>query len=905
MMWRRAGLSFGLISSFLLLAVLLVAAPRAGAEPTQFRLIDATLTHKATAAARVNYAAPPDWTSPIDYANGRMYLRLDVTSKKTSLPVMVQLCFWRNNFAEETCTGYQGVSTVGTYWVDLGVPAKWWKLNSTWSWTQPFDYSALMVKDALTGSLLMTGNACGVSCYTGTENLANHTPIVFKAQSIVVAKGATLNAPGWAGCPAGWSTTCAGAVGNTAPVADAGPDRTLAPGGFRTALKATTEDDGLPSSTITSQWSKLSGPGTVTFSAPTAAATNATFSAAGTYELAYRGSDGQYGDSDTVTVVVPDGGTPPPPPPTRTAHLLVGNAATPSAPDRAIRTRLAGKGFTVTLVDDNALTPTSLTGSNLVVISASVDALLVPAWLADLAVPVLSSESAAQATLRLGSGSSLLSAQTTLTIADATSPLAAGLSGNVVTSAATVYGSVNSVAPGATVVARLSGRPRVAIFGIDTGAALTTGTAPARRVGFFLAPFTAPALNTDGWKLFDAAVDWSAPAPAGPTPRPPAANWWDAAWSYRMPVTLTSPATVADNAIGEFGLDFTSALTQAGAVAAFDPNSIRVVEVDGTGVVTNAAVPFQFDQAPGFDAATYGVGTVTVALSGPITAATPRTLHVYFDTVTAAIPAATVTTQVSVTNTTDAGMAAMQITTPRGAWFLQPDNGGLSSLVDVNSQDWLNYNATAGPGGTYRGMPNSVFPEGHGHPGFTGMTSTLLTSGPLKVSIRSVSKDGWRARWDFFPTHTLMTWEQTPTTYWFLYEGTPGGQIDLTTDRVIFSDGVNIPLNGYRKGDLPGPEWAGFADTVRNRSLFVYNLVDDTSPDEYALMGGQMTVLGFGRTSGLTPGTPAEVVLPSLSGPKTFVTGLTDGSTFSAIETAVIAASTRPVAAVTALETRV
>jgi hypothetical protein len=33
--------------------------------------------------------------------------------------------------------------------------------------------------------------------------------------------------------------------------------------------------------------------------------------------------------------------------------------------------------------------------------------------------------------------------------------------------------------------------------------------APARRVSFFLSNDTAAALNTNGWALFDAAVNWA------------------------------------------------------------------------------------------------------------------------------------------------------------------------------------------------------------------------------------------------------------------------------------------------------------------------------------------------------------------------------------------------------------
>jgi hypothetical protein len=60
---------------------------------------------------------------------------------------------------------------------------------------------------------------------------------------------------------------------------------------------------------LTQTWSKTSGPGTVTFSAANALATNATFNAAGTYILRLTGSDGAASAFDELTVTVSSGGT--------------------------------------------------------------------------------------------------------------------------------------------------------------------------------------------------------------------------------------------------------------------------------------------------------------------------------------------------------------------------------------------------------------------------------------------------------------------------------------------------------------------------------------------------------------------------------------------------------------------
>lgn len=90
---------------------------------------------------------------------------------------------------------------------------------------------------------------------------------------------------------------------NLAPVVNAGPDVAVALPGSAT-LNGTATDDGQPNNTLTVAWSKVSGPGTVTFSAPNAAMTNAAFSVAGSYTLRLTATDGVLTTSDDVIVTV-------------------------------------------------------------------------------------------------------------------------------------------------------------------------------------------------------------------------------------------------------------------------------------------------------------------------------------------------------------------------------------------------------------------------------------------------------------------------------------------------------------------------------------------------------------------------------------------------------------------------
>ena len=69
-------------------------------------------------------------------------------------------------------------------------------------------------------------------------------------------------------------------------------------------LSGTVTDDGLPNNTLTCLWTKVGGPGTVTFSLPTSLQTTATFSAPGSYLLQLAASDGALTSVSQVTVVV-------------------------------------------------------------------------------------------------------------------------------------------------------------------------------------------------------------------------------------------------------------------------------------------------------------------------------------------------------------------------------------------------------------------------------------------------------------------------------------------------------------------------------------------------------------------------------------------------------------------------
>jgi RHS repeat-associated protein len=92
---------------------------------------------------------------------------------------------------------------------------------------------------------------------------------------------------------------------NRPPSADAGPDHTITLPTDTVALEGTASDDGLPTgSTLAVTWTKVSGPGPVTFADEESAATSATFSIDGEYVLKLTASDGQLSSSDTTIITV-------------------------------------------------------------------------------------------------------------------------------------------------------------------------------------------------------------------------------------------------------------------------------------------------------------------------------------------------------------------------------------------------------------------------------------------------------------------------------------------------------------------------------------------------------------------------------------------------------------------------
>jgi RHS repeat-associated protein len=99
---------------------------------------------------------------------------------------------------------------------------------------------------------------------------------------------------------------------NQPPAVNAGTDLSVASVNDAATLAGSVTDDGLPAgASVTARWTKVSGPGNVSFANPGAASTTATFSVAGVYVLRLSASDTLLSASDDVTVTVNGTNQPP------------------------------------------------------------------------------------------------------------------------------------------------------------------------------------------------------------------------------------------------------------------------------------------------------------------------------------------------------------------------------------------------------------------------------------------------------------------------------------------------------------------------------------------------------------------------------------------------------------------
>lgn len=196
--------------------------------------------------------------------------------------------------------------------------------------------------------------------------------------------------------------------------------------------------------------------------------------------------------------------------------LYVHATAGANASDRLLESRLKSQGYYVEMVEALSSDASMAADKHLIIVSSTVNSGDVTGRFRDSAVPFIVWEQALQDDMAMTSvgGSSdrgTTAGLTSLEIVDATHPLAAGLpAGPVTVVTATSEFAWGQPADTAKKIGRIAGTQNYVIYGYEKGAALKDGTpAPERRVMVFMTDGTPAIFNDNGWRLWDAAVNWA------------------------------------------------------------------------------------------------------------------------------------------------------------------------------------------------------------------------------------------------------------------------------------------------------------------------------------------------------------------------------------------------------------
>nr|WP_136252901.1 VCBS repeat-containing protein [Ningiella ruwaisensis] len=246
---------------------------------------------------------------------------------------------------------------------------------------------------------------------------------------------------------------------------------------------------------------------------------------------------------------------------------------------------------------------------------------------------------------------------------------------------------------------------------------------------------------------------------------------------------------------------------------------------------------------------------------------------------------------VSVSEVSHLSRPHFRIDTPHATYLLDKKGGGFSSIIDTEANDWVNFKMQpwgdypAAAAGAFRGIPNAVHAQdesGAGHPGFDQMQTSQIKP----HTFLSTSNSGqWQWQYQILPTHVEMHVLSTPenASYWFLYEGTPGGAYEIEnyaygTDSLGHQkDAPDFYQGSIKEGQF---SWAYFAHQAAKQSFFVAQVSPDEAPDVMSYLGNTekgaqsedgMVVFGFGRD---------KQGKPRLQGTHRFIFGLLDKDGF-------------------------
>jgi len=185
----------------LILAILTPAAA-AWAQNDQFVLLDTRYIHNTSTKAFSYFplapGVPDNWRMPINYAEGTVYMRLEVLSKPTTRGVNYQICIFQDQHtaAKHACARYQLFTGTGLYTWSQAMTGLFQYGNL--DWTRRMLDLMLVVKDR-NGNPVDDRFGFGGQ-WDGSPNFSLYYPMEVKFTAIVVAKNATFVPP------SGWTT---------------------------------------------------------------------------------------------------------------------------------------------------------------------------------------------------------------------------------------------------------------------------------------------------------------------------------------------------------------------------------------------------------------------------------------------------------------------------------------------------------------------------------------------------------------------------------------------------------------------------------------------------------------------------------------------------------------------------
>ncbi|MBD3395918.1 MAG: hypothetical protein GF418_09870, partial [Chitinivibrionales bacterium] len=175
----------------------------AGAAAEQFLLVDTTYVHSLRPQSECPYngweshwdmaytdQVPTDWTSPVNYKDGKVYWRLEVQEKPNeTVTTSMHLCL--NGPGIHCCSDLIHFDTPGVYWLEQAFP--WWDAGAP-HWNDWVGYPQVVIKDEANNPI---ATSIIHSTWAYYPDFSQYYPLKLRIIFHVVSAGASFDKPSW------------------------------------------------------------------------------------------------------------------------------------------------------------------------------------------------------------------------------------------------------------------------------------------------------------------------------------------------------------------------------------------------------------------------------------------------------------------------------------------------------------------------------------------------------------------------------------------------------------------------------------------------------------------------------------------------------------------------------------